>query len=62
MYGWTYEHLQILIGEREATEAMGRFFNHILGGRAQGDTFDDMNLVKVTPSSKDPKARSDPSR
>ena len=49
MYGWTYEHLQILVGEREASEAMGRFLNHILGGRAQGDTLEDMSLVKVTP-------------
>ena len=32
IYGWTYEHLQILIGEKEATEAMGRFLSHVLGG------------------------------
>ena len=60
IYGWSYEHLQILIGEREATEAMGRFLTRILGGRLRQETLEDMNMVKVTPSSKAQKARLDP--
>ena len=49
IYGWNYEHLQTLIGGKEATEAMGRFLNHILGGRLIQETQEDMTMVKVTP-------------
>ena len=52
IYGWNYEHLQTLIGEKEATEAMGRFLNHLLGGRLRQETLEDMSMVKVTPPSK----------
>ena len=31
---------------------MGRFLNHVLGGRILQDTMEDMNLVKVTPRRK----------
>ena len=54
IYGWTYEHLQISIGEEEATEAMGRFLNHVLGGRILQGTLEGMSLVKVTPLLKGP--------
>ena len=49
IYGRTYEHLRALVGEKEATEAMGRFLNHGLGGRILQDTLEEMNLVKVAP-------------
>ena len=49
IYGWNYEHLQILIGEKEATAAIGRFLNRLLGGRLLHDTLEDMSIVKVTP-------------
>ena len=35
--------------EKEATDAMGRFWNHVLGGQILQDTMVDMNLVKATP-------------
>ena len=57
IYGWNYEHLQILIGKKEATEAVGRFLNHLLGGRLLHDTLEDMNIVKATPFSRVRKAR-----
>ena len=49
IYGWTYEHLQVLIGGKEATEAIDRFLNHTLGARILQSTLEDMNLVKATP-------------
>ena len=57
IYGWNYEHLQILIGEKEATDAIGRFLNHMLGGRLLQTTLEDMNMVKVTPCLRARKAR-----
>ena len=57
IYGWSYEHFQILTGEKEATEAIGRVPTHLLGGRLLHDTLEDMNIVKVTPSSRVQKVR-----
>ena len=48
-YGWTYEHLQALIGDEAATDAMCTFLNHMLGGRLADETLKDMSVVKVTP-------------
>ena len=31
VYGWTYEHLQTLIGDKEAIKALTGTLNHILG-------------------------------
>jgi hypothetical protein len=57
IYGWSYEHLQALIGEKEATEATGRFLKHVLGGRILQGTLEEMNLVKVTPLLKGSKGK-----
>ena len=48
-YGWTYEHLQALIGDEVATDAMCTFLNHTLGGRISEETIKDMKMVKATP-------------
>ena len=57
IYGWNYEHLQALIGEKEATEVDGRFRNHLLGGRLLHETLEGMSIVKVAPLLKGPKGK-----
>ena len=49
--GWTCEHLQVFIVEKEGAEAIGCFLNHTLGGRILQPTLEDMSLVKATPPS-----------
>ena len=56
-YGWTHEHLQALIGDEAATDAMCTVLSHMLGGRLADETLEDMSLVKVTPLLKGSKGK-----
>jgi hypothetical protein len=49
VYGWTYEHLQTLIGDKDAIKTLTGTLNHILGSRITSETAKDLNTVRVTP-------------
>ena len=57
MYGWTYEHLQTLIGDKEAIKTLTGTLNHKLGNRICSETAKDLNTVRVTPLLKGTKGR-----
>jgi hypothetical protein len=38
VYGWTYEHLQTLIGDKDAIKTLTGTPNHILGNRITSET------------------------
>jgi hypothetical protein len=38
VYGWTYEHLQTLIGDKDAIKTLTGTLNHILGNRITSET------------------------
>ena len=49
VYGWTYEHLQTLIGDKDAIKTLTGTLNHILGNRITSETAKDLNTVRVPP-------------
>ena len=49
-YGWTYEHLQQLLGHSQGLTGLKEFLNHLNGGGAASGTITDLNILKVTPS------------
>ena len=51
-FGWTYEHIQALLGDAEATGAFNRFLNHMQGGRLHRETMNEFNVVRATPYGK----------
>ena len=57
MYGWTYEHLQTLIGDKDAIKTLTGTLNHILGNRITSETAKDLSTVRVTPLLKGTKGK-----
>ena len=57
VYGWTYEHLQTLIGDKEAIKTLSGTLNHILGNRISSETARDLNTARVTPLLKGSKGK-----
>jgi hypothetical protein len=57
IYGWTYEHLQTLIGDKEAIKTLTRTLNHILGNRITSETAKDLNTIRVAPLLKGTKGK-----
>ena len=55
--GWTYEHIQALLGDEEASAAFATFINHMQGGRLHPETMLDLNTVRVTPLRKGTKGK-----
>jgi hypothetical protein len=57
-YGWTYEHIQALRGDAEATGALSGFLNHMQGGRLYKENMKELNVVRVNPYGKERTGRS----
>jgi hypothetical protein len=57
-YGWTYERIQALLGDAEATGALNGFLNQMQGGRLHRETMKELNVVRVTPTERN--EREDP--
>ena len=58
-YGWTYEHLQQLLGHSQGLTGLKEFLNRLNGGGATSGTITDLNILKVTPLLKGTKGKSD---
>ena len=57
VYGWTYEHLQTLIGDKDAIKTLTGTLHHILGNRIASEAAKDLNTVRVTPLLKGTKGK-----
>jgi len=60
-FGWTYEHIQALLGDEEASTALTTFINHMQGGRLNLETMLDLSTIGLPLSVKVRKGRSAPS-
>ena len=56
-YGWTYEHLQQLLGHSQVLTGLKEFLNRLNGGGATSGTITDLNILKVTPLLKGAKGK-----
>ena len=56
-FGWTYEHLQQLLGHSQGRTALKDFFNLLNGEGAASGTVSDLNIRKVTPLCKGAKGK-----
>ena len=56
-YGWTYEHLQQLLGHSQGLTGLKEFLNCLNGGGAASGTITDLNILKVTPLLKGTKGK-----